>query len=1386
MSQQPVSIPKQPVLKPAEDYYRLRREGIGFIEQMGSRLWTDYNTHDPGITMLEAFCYAITDLAYRSGWDIKDILTPATPPSDPARPYPHQPFFTARHILTINPWTPDDFRRLLIDLDMVRNAWVFCKECACDLHYYAWCEEDELILSYRPPQKPNLQPVKVAPAGLYEILLELETDPELGDLNDRKIERTLNKFSSDGAPAPVTVEVRFPEWGLENQERWAWLLGNDNAFNGTGGASFDLKIVRFGATKTYDVLTDPLLDADGRNDYLRNHWRNIFFVTFEITLQPGGEVIAIENAAIRFFGSPAAKNATTVSDLQGLFLDKSASGLIRQYRSKLIKVAQAVADAKQTLHQHRNLDEDYCRIRGVDIEDVAVCADVEVAPDADIERVQAQIWFEIEQYFNPPIRFYTLKELMDAGGPVEEIFNGPALNNGFIKAEELETAGLKTVLRTSDIVNRLMDIEGVIAVNNLILSKYDAEGRIIKGAADPDWHNGNATFDADKTGAAWLLFMRELHQPRLYHNLSRFLFYKNGLPFLPRPDEAYDTLVQLRGEAERPKIKNAPNDLPIPAGTFRNPEDYFPIQYSFPLTYGVGPDGLPSHASKRRRGQAKQLKAYLMVFEQILGNAFAQIAHTAELFSLNPAVDRTYFIREFSEAVIQGYDDIINGLTSADLEEMTETLPEFHDRRNRFLDHMMARFGEQFSEYALLLNNLQGRQVARQRLIEDKIFFLKAYPAISHDRGKAFNYRTLPCAPENAPGLKKRVSLLLGFPDLNFMWAASGAGPVVITGFQLLDGNGDLWLEGAGTPIATADNVVKARLKAFREVIVQMVLPGAYQVVAETGQYRLTIKDKDGNPLGRHPVLFKTKAEAQALGDELLAWSAHERAIIVEHLLLRPKFPGDALYPACSDGACKTCGDEDPYSFRLTYVMPGWTAPFNVNLEMRGFADRTIRQETPAHLLAKTCWVGNNGFIEDPCDPVVSDLTNLLMTKGLTDANQRPTETEACACAMAIYTAFSDAFRDWYEDKTLDYIHPNALKTLLETTFNSEVDPSGLTCSTILEAALWTEISALMLQHFQDIALFGWQFERFEDAWCEWLEVNAAFDWTEERLPERVEAILQKGLDTNQPNNVPAKGALCQCAQNILGVYGAAFYQWMEENFLAGNSLADFTAFSPPAVSLCQGLTFLPGTGAAIQALLDDRYSAYREVAYRLWIVVNLLSKLRNTYPAATLHDCDDGSDQNPVRLGLTALGSYALRRTLSPDPDTPTDGAATTKKKPGQPVPPRTTKPESKPTVKKGDKKNVTKSTKTTRRAAAEPKTGKTDSGKAKTSRKRPAKSTTTKPEKAKTTKPEPEKPKTKSGPEKTGKSKTADADKSKKKSRSTKPAAKSKPARPKKPPEE
>jgi hypothetical protein len=397
--------------------------------------------------------------------------------------------------------------------------------------------------------------------------------------------------------------------------------------------------------------------------------------------------------------------------------------------------------------------------------------------------------------------------------------------------------------------------------------------------------------------------------------------------------------------------------------------------------------------------------------------------------------------------------------------------------------------------------------------------------------------------------------------------------------------------------------------------------------------------------MGASPTIFDTLAAARDAVDELLSWSANQRAIVVEHLLLRPKFPGDALMAPCSDGPCTSCDDADPYSFRLSFVMPGWTAPFNDNLELRGFADRTIAQELPAHLLAKVCWVGNDGFVVNPCEPVVAAVSKLLETRGLTAGGKRPGSVAACACAEALYEGFSAVFNSWYADKTLVYWHPDALDAALQAAFASKPAAGDFSCTTVLDAPLFAAVKALMLEHFHAVVLKGWQFERFENAWCAWLEANAVFDWSEERLAARAQAILAEGLD----GPVAGEHALCQCAAGIVVAWGLAFDGWIEANIAAGRTPAGFTPFVPPAVTLCAGMAFKAGTAARLETLLGKRYAAYTEVSYRLRIVLALLAGLRNSYPGATLHDCDDGSDLNPVRLGSTALGQQPARRASGP-----------------------------------------------------------------------------------------------------------------------------------------
>jgi hypothetical protein len=205
----------------------------------------------------------------------------------------------------------------------------------------------------------------------------------------------------------------------------------------------------------------------------------------------------------------------------------------------------------------------------------------------------------------------------------------------------------------------------------------------------------------------------------------------------------------------------------------------------------------------------------------------------------------------------------------------------------------------------------------------------------------------------------------------------------------------------------------------------------------------------------------------------------------------------------------------------------------------------------------------------------------------------------------------------------------------LAAMFDEDVDLDDVTCSDVIDEDVRAALQAVLVEHFPAIAHHGYQFERFEDAWCTWADANAAIDWTDEHLQDTVLEILAAGVTTPDVDHE----TLCTCAATIIAEFGTLFREWMSTNIAAGTPIEQFTEFAVDDLALCSGLTFAGGIEEAIRALLMERYATYTEVSYRLHVLVHALADLRNTYPRATLHDCDEGSDFNPVRLGRATLG---------------------------------------------------------------------------------------------------------------------------------------------------
>jgi nucleoside-triphosphatase THEP1 len=107
----PKYIEKNSLEEPSEDFDFLVSKGINLLQKLTGNTWTDFNYHDPGVTILEQLCFAFTDLSYRTGFDIKDILSDEFGKISKAE----NSFLDKKKILTTNAVTTDDFRKVIID-----------------------------------------------------------------------------------------------------------------------------------------------------------------------------------------------------------------------------------------------------------------------------------------------------------------------------------------------------------------------------------------------------------------------------------------------------------------------------------------------------------------------------------------------------------------------------------------------------------------------------------------------------------------------------------------------------------------------------------------------------------------------------------------------------------------------------------------------------------------------------------------------------------------------------------------------------------------------------------------------------------------------------------------------------------------------------------------------------------------------------------------------------------------------------------------------------------------------------------------------------------------------------------------------------------------------
>lgn len=107
-------------------FERLYQLGLTYIQQLSGHIWTDYNTHDPGMTILEQVCYALTDLIYRCDFDVADYLSEASGHID----YRAHGLALAQDILPAYPQQPEEY-----------ETWLLTRLPELDKVWLRWCED---------------------------------------------------------------------------------------------------------------------------------------------------------------------------------------------------------------------------------------------------------------------------------------------------------------------------------------------------------------------------------------------------------------------------------------------------------------------------------------------------------------------------------------------------------------------------------------------------------------------------------------------------------------------------------------------------------------------------------------------------------------------------------------------------------------------------------------------------------------------------------------------------------------------------------------------------------------------------------------------------------------------------------------------------------------------------------------------------------------------------------------------------------------------------------------------------------------------------------------------------------------------------------------------
>ncbi|BDD07346.1 hypothetical protein [Aureibacter tunicatorum] len=389
---------------------------------------------------------------------------------------------------------------------------------------------------------------------------------------------------------------------------------------------------------------------------------------------------------------------------------------------------------RDTYLNNRNVCEDLGDFSVLKKYPVFLSCKVDLLRGSNPEMVIGRIFYEIDQFLNPSIEFHTVEDFSE-----KDQYDGPKPVTGFIKDEDLKPKmSYFNTYRFKEIIARENDI--VICEDfEVIINDFEVARDLVDIPEDCF-----PCFDIEKS-------------------LKRVQVMINGITHYLDFEEVNHVYQLLKAKKSKRFSYKKYQKGDIDGFDLSQISKYTSIQRSFPGIYQIGEFGVKANANPEEHARARQLKAYLFLFEVILSGHLSQLANIKNIFSAKPQKPFSYFTQlPFDIPELASILSVESAQLEHILQELANPKKEYYQRRNAVLDHLLSRFGEELSEY--IPNKLY---LSQDKLITMKEYWLQNILEFTRDRAKGSNYLEDVWDSENVCVFKKKVAMLLSMDFKN-------------------------------------------------------------------------------------------------------------------------------------------------------------------------------------------------------------------------------------------------------------------------------------------------------------------------------------------------------------------------------------------------------------------------------------------------------------------------------------------------------------------------------------------------------------------------------------------------------------------------------------------